>query len=117
MLQAGQQAPIWPTNVPVYDLQTQAPFLFEKSNPVFEGYKNLRQENPERFAELLQSETVELPPPREGASKILQWEVNLVSKSIMLHLDCLLVATTSGCITYAPFPPHLTPTHRLTPQA
>ena len=63
---------------PFMTLQTQAPFLFEQFNPVFEAYKKLREEEPEEFRKLLKSQTSELPPPREGASKILQWEVNVV---------------------------------------
>ena len=77
-MQAGQSAPIWPANVPIYDLQTQAPFLFEQFNPVFEAYKKLREEEPEKFKKLLKSQAPELPAPREGASKVLQWEVNVV---------------------------------------
>ena len=83
LLQEGKDAPVWPSNVPIYDLQTQAPFLFDRFNPVFDDFNAMRERDPEAFGQLLlRCRTPEYPPPREGASKILQWEVNLVSKGI-----------------------------------
>jgi len=71
-------APIWPENVPMYDFQGQAPFLYELSNPVFLHYQTMKAADPEAFDALLEMGNVDDPPPRQGSAKILQWELNVV---------------------------------------
>lgn len=73
-----ENAPIWPENVPMYDAQGQAPFLFDMVNPVFEHYKEMKVVDPEAFDLLLSVGTVDDPPPREGSGKIVEWEINVV---------------------------------------
>ncbi len=87
-LQMVENAPVWPENVPMYDFQGQAPFLYELSNPVFEHYKRMKAADPKGFDELLASGSVTDPPPREGSAKILQWELNIVSHPASVRCPC-----------------------------
>lgn len=75
--QASKNAPVWPANQPFYDVQGQAPWLLDATNPVFAGFQQLQRERPDLF-EALHSKPTEDEPPRPGARKILQWEMNVV---------------------------------------
>jgi hypothetical protein len=95
-VQVVENAPIWPENVPMYDAQGQAPFLFDMVNPVFEHYKEMKVVDPEAFDLLLSVGTVDDPPPREGSGKIVEWEINVVSLAAELHFFCEILRCFYG---------------------
>lgn len=71
-------APVWPVNRPLYDVQDQAPWLLDATNPVFETYKQLRADHPELFEAVYRNPPHYDDPPRPGAAKILEWEITAV---------------------------------------
>lgn len=76
-VQMTESAPVWPVNRPLYDVQEQAPWLLDATNPVFETYRQLKEDNPELF-EAAYASPIEDIPPRPGAAKILEWEISVV---------------------------------------
>ena len=77
-LQIFRNAPVWPDNVPIYDPQSQMPWLFDTASPLMEHLKQLRKDYPLHFQAMLNKSPQTEEGPWQGASKILEWEVHVV---------------------------------------
>ena len=77
------------------------PWLFDTASPLVETYKILRKEEPDLFHQLLNQPPQTEEGPWPGANKILEWEVNVVSLTLVQVWIALSRLIMSGHSAFA----------------